>query len=145
MSKTCLLIHLVISTHQRQRVFDSEHARQIHSYIAGILKNKQCFVYAINGVADHIHILIDLHPTISLSKLVNEIKTASNQWIKSSGLFPRFTSWGNGYYAGSISPSHIDPLKIYINNQITHHANSQFVEEMREMARRYNITFHPAD
>lgn len=51
---------------------------------------------------DHIHILVGIHATIALSDFVKELKTSTNPWIKNSGKFPDFKSWGKKYAAFTI-------------------------------------------
>ena len=47
-------------------------------YIWGIIKNKQGKLYRINGMEDHVHILSDLHPSVSLADYVKSIKVSMN-------------------------------------------------------------------
>jgi putative transposase len=65
----------------------------------GIIRNKNCFLYRINGMEDHLHILCDLHPTIALADYVRDIKTSSSIWLKHPGKFPEFKGWADGYAA----------------------------------------------
>jgi putative transposase len=67
--------------------------------MSGILENKKCHLYQINGVEDHIHILTHLHPSVALADLVKDIKLASTKFIKEKGLFPQFSGWQDGYGA----------------------------------------------
>ena len=74
-----------------------ENRDQLFKYIWGILKNKKCHLYRINGVEDHIHILTHLHPSIVLPDLVKDIKLASSAFIKESNIFSEFKGWQQGY------------------------------------------------
>ncbi len=145
MSKTALFIHVVFATKRRERTIRSENKERLYSYISGLLRNKNCFVYAINGVEDHLHLLFDLHPTVALSSLIKELKISTNQWVKDTWIFPDFCGWCNGYYAGSISPSHKKDCIAYIQGQEAHHLNSSFIGEMQNMAKKYGMTFHDDD
>ena len=78
---------IVFSTKHRKPVLVEQYDEQLYKYIWGIVKNKNCRLYRINGMPDHIHLFIDLHPSVSLSNLVKDVKIASNQWIKQSGYF----------------------------------------------------------
>jgi putative transposase len=58
----------------------------LHKYICGIVNGKEQKVYAIGGVADHIHMLVSIKPNIALSDLVRDIKANSSKWINEKGL-----------------------------------------------------------
>jgi REP element-mobilizing transposase RayT len=88
---------------------------------------------------NHIHILSDLHPTVSLSDFVKEIKTASNKWMKESGRFPKFTSWAEGYCALTYSNHEKETIVNYIKNQKEHHKKITFEDEYRELLRQNGI------
>ena len=145
MSKTSILIHLVLATKNRERIIRYEYRRPLYNYINGIISKYRCFTCQIGGVDDHLHILIDLHPTVALSELIKAIKTSTNTWIKNGNRIPHFENWSEGYYAGSISPGHKDACIQYIRNQEEHHIDRDISLEMQEMARRYNFTFHAED
>ncbi|MGN0219609.1 MAG: IS200/IS605 family transposase, partial [Muribaculaceae bacterium] len=105
MSKTKSLHHIVFATKHRKPTIAEEHKRELYAYIFGILKNKKCFLLRMNGIADHIHMLIDIHPTVAIADLVKDLKQNSNRWMKENPKFSRFESWGEGYYAVSINAS----------------------------------------
>ncbi|MFD1141529.1 transposase [Larkinella insperata] len=71
----------------------------LYRYIWGVLENKNCRLFRINGVGDHVHILCDLHPAVALANLVKDVKAGSSIWMKQSGLFPDFEGWAVGYSA----------------------------------------------
>jgi REP element-mobilizing transposase RayT len=71
----------------------------LYKYIWGIIRNKQGKLYRINGMEDHIHILSDLHPSVSLADYVKSIKVATSLWLKQSNDFPLFQGWSEGYAA----------------------------------------------
>jgi len=51
------------------------------------LNNKKCHLYQIGGVEDHIHIIVDVHPTNSISDLIKDIKLSSTEFIKSNLIY----------------------------------------------------------
>ncbi len=79
---TQILYQIVYSTKDRKPVLKEEKRPMLFKYLWGILKNKKCHVYRINGVEDHIHIVTHLHPTVALSSLIKDMKIASSKWIK---------------------------------------------------------------
>jgi REP element-mobilizing transposase RayT len=90
-------------------------------------------------MADHVHLLFVLGRTISLSKAVEELKKESSKWAKDT-VCPDFY-WQNGYGAFSVSPSNVEQVKLYIENQEEHHRKMTFQEEFREFLRRHEITW----
>lgn len=145
MSKTRILIHIVFSTKRRERTINTFHRKELYAYIWGIVKNKNCYLHRIDGITDHVHMLIDLHPSIALADLVKEIKTASNLWLKENPHFPKFDRWGSGYYAVSISCDEMEACKNYIMNQETHHLGTGFMAEMEWMALKNSLTWYKDD
>ena len=94
---TQLLYQIVFSTKERNPVLAKPNRARLFRYISGILKNKNCHLYIINGVEDHIHILTHIHQSIAIADLVKDIKVASNLFIKEQNLFNDFTYWQEGY------------------------------------------------
>jgi REP element-mobilizing transposase RayT len=114
---------------------------ELYKYISGILQNKNCHLYRIDGVEDHIHILTDLNPSISLSSLVKDIKLASSKYIKETNLFEHFGGWQEGYGAFTYSIKEKDRLIEYIKNQEAHHKKKTFKEEYIEFLKEHGIEF----
>ena len=132
---------IVFSTKHRIPVLVEAHEDQLYKYIWGIVKNKNCRLYRINGMPDHIHLFVDLHPSMSLSNFVKDIKIASNSWIKQSGLFPDFEEWQSGYGAFTYSEKDKDAVINYIKNQKDHHNHESFEDEYKNLLRANGIEF----
>ena len=145
MSKTRCLIHIVFATKSRKRTIPEEHKRELYAYLYGILKNNKCFLHRMNGIPDHIHMLIDLHPMIALGDLIKELKLSSNKWMKQNPKFSDFECWGSGYYAVSVGVEGLDACKRYIIGQDVHHRGEDFMIEMEFMARRHGLTWYEDD
>ena len=122
MSKTKSLHHIVFATKYREMTIAEANRRELYAYIYGII-----------------------HSTVAIADLVKEIKQSSNYWMKTSGKFPKFRSWGEGYYAFSIGISEAENVKNYIMNQEAHHARNNFLDEMRYLAEKYSVAWYPAD
>ncbi|HKJ33836.1 MAG TPA: IS200/IS605 family transposase [Balneolales bacterium] len=138
---TQILYHIVFSTKRRERTLPAEKRTELFQYIWGILNNKKCHLYRINGVEDHLHIATHIHPTISVSSLIKDIKLASSTYIKSNGLFKTFNGWQDGYGAFTYSVSEKDQLIDYIKNQEEHHKYYTFREEYIKLLREQGIEF----
>ncbi len=111
-------------------------------YIAGVLKNKKCHLYAINGVEDHIHIVTHLHPAVALSDLVKDIKLSTTVLIKQNNLFPNFAGWQEGFGAFTYAPDQKHRVIAYVQNQEEHHRRKSFLEEYRELLNEFEVGYN---
>jgi putative transposase len=118
------------------------HREDLYKYISGVLENKKCHMYRIGGIEDHIHIITHLHPTISLSGLVKDIKMSSTDFIKTKKLFPNFNGWQDGYGAFTYSIKQKDVLIEYVKNQEEHHRTRNFREEYIELLIENGIEYN---
>ncbi|MCH5247978.1 MAG: IS200/IS605 family transposase [Muribaculaceae bacterium] len=131
MSKTRILCHIVFGTKSRKFTLLAEKQWEIYKYINGIISHLGCHLIQINGIEDHIHILADISPIISLSELLKRIKQSSSYWIKENNILSGFDGWSKGYFAVSISPRDIDSCKRYIANQKEHHKGVVYTDEIK--------------
>ena len=115
--------------------------RDLYAYIYALLKAQNCFVYRINGIEDHLHIVTHIHPTLAIAYLVKDIKLASSDWIKKSGCFPEFAGWQDGYGAFTYSIHSKNRLIEYVKNQKEHHKNESFIDEYIELLTEHEIEF----
>jgi REP element-mobilizing transposase RayT len=136
-----VLIHLVFSTKNRIKYISSEIEQELYSYLAKTCQSHDCPVLKIGGVEDHVHLLCQLARTVTISKLVEQVKKGSSKWIKTKG--PQFSGffWQNGYGAFSIGASQISVLRNYIQNQKDHHQRVSFMDEYRELLKKYQIKY----
>jgi REP element-mobilizing transposase RayT len=114
----------------------------LYKYISGVLENKKCHLYRIGGIEDHVHIVTHLHPTVSLSDLVKDIKLSSSEFIKSNKLFQNFNGWQEGYGAFTYSIKQKDVLIEYVKNQEEHHRMKTFREEYLELLQEHGIEYN---
>jgi putative transposase len=138
---TQILYQIVFGTKHHRKTLTGDNRDNLFRYIAGILKNKKCHVYRINGVEDHLHIVTHLQPTVALSHLVKDIKLASSDFIKKNKLFPHFSGWQDGYGAFTYSIKEKDRLIEYVKNQQEHHRVKTFREEVRRLLIEHGIEF----
>ena len=84
----------------------------------------------MNCIEDHIHCLIILKPSQSLSKIINGIKGEPSNWINEEKLTHEHFQWQEGYGAFSVSPSMIEKTRLYIKNQEIHHKKKDYQKEL---------------
>lgn len=145
MSYTKLLYHIIIRTKASQPALSIDHSIELYRYIWGIIKNKKSVLIRINGVEDHVHLLISLHPTIAVSDFVRDIKTESSKMLKRTPGFENFIAWSEGYAALTYSMNDKNKIVSYIINQREHHKNISFKEEYMDLLKDMGLQFDERD
>jgi REP element-mobilizing transposase RayT len=143
MANTYTQIHIqaVFTVQDRESVIQNSWKVELYKYIAGIIKNNNHKLLAINGMSDHIHILLGLRPTQSLSDLMQDIKGSSSKWINEKRFVHGKFSWQEGYGAFSYSKADVPNIIRYINRQNEHHKRKTFLEEYLEILKEFDIEF----
>jgi putative transposase len=136
-----ILIHLVFSTKNRERWLDPELRVLLHPYLGGVLQHIKATPIEINSVEDHIHLLLVLPRVLSAAALVEECKVASSKWIKGQATKYHGFAWQTGYGVFSVSPSHREAVRGYIQNQEAHHATVSFQDEVRRLYRVNDLAY----
>lgn len=138
---TQILYQIVFTTKNAENTMDLSKAENLYRYIWGVLKNKNCILYRVNGTENHIHIVTHIHPSVSISDLVKDIKVSSSKWVKEQNLFPYFKSWQEGYGAFTYHINQKEMLVNYVKNQREHHHKKTFKEEYIELLKEHGIEF----
>jgi putative transposase len=113
----------------------------LYKYITGVVQNNSHKLLAINGMPDHIHILIGLRPAQSISDLMKDVKQSSSKWINDNKLASGHFEWQEGYGAFSYSKSQINQVINYIQNQEIHHKKKTFKEEYLDFLEKFEIDY----
>ena len=140
---TKILYQVVFGSKNRIPFISKPNRDILFNYIAGILWNKKCHTHIVGGHKNHIHIIFNLHPTITLSSLVKDIKKASDLMMKKERtLFHSFPGWQVGYGAFTYSADSLDNLIRYVRNQEEHHKRRSFREEYLAFLKENGIEFN---
>lgn len=133
MSAVTAIYHIVINTKGREMTLPLASSDDLYRYIARVIQSHDSIPFAVNGIENHIHLLIQLHPSVCLSDLVCDIKLSTNQWIKQNrDLFPQFAGWGREYGAFTYALRDKEMVIKYIQNQREHHQRETFEDEYRK-------------
>ncbi|MFK5890897.1 MAG: IS200/IS605 family transposase [Flavobacteriaceae bacterium] len=138
---TQIYVQVVIVVKNRQCLIKNTWKTELYKYITGIIKNNGHKVMQINGVTDHIHILIGLKPSQSLSELMKYVKQDSSKWVNQNNFLKVKFSWQSGYGAFSYATSQVPNVISYIQNQEEHHKKKSFSEEYLDFLNDYKISF----
>lgn len=118
-----------------------EFKEDLYKYITGIVRNNGQKLISINGMSDHIHILIGLKPAMALADLVRDSKADSSNFINKNRWVRGKFSWQEGYGAFSYGHSQLDTIIRYIQNQEKHHKKRSFKHEYLAWLKKYEIAF----
>ena len=136
-----IYIQVVFAVKGRNSLIAQSWEEELYKYITGIITNKGQKLIAINGMPDHIHILIGMKPSCCLSDLVREIKKSSNAFINEKKFSKFKFEWQKGYGAFSYSHSSLDNVIAYIQNQKEHHKNKLFREEYIDFLKKFEVEY----
>ena len=139
---TQLYVQLVFAVKNRNAVFYKDIRNRIFEYMGGIITEMKHKSIIINGVCDHIHILIGLNPSVSISDTVHDIKRGSSLFINKENLCKYKFAWQEGYGAFSYSRSQLNRVYNYILNQEKHHEISTFKDEYIQFLEKYEMIYN---
>ena len=137
--------HAVYGTKQRMPWISGEVERRLHPFLGGIAKSLDCTPIAINGMAEHVHVLVRFPSDLPVASLLRDLKARSSVWIHQT--FPDLGafSWQEGYGGFTVSKPSVDEVEHYIRNQKAHHEVMSFESEFMAMLRKTGCTDTPED
>ncbi|HXM36152.1 MAG TPA: IS200/IS605 family transposase [Pyrinomonadaceae bacterium] len=136
-----IYIQTVFAVSNRLSLIQPYFKEDLFKFMTGIVTNNGCKLISINGVPDHVHILIGLKPSIALADLVRDIKADSSKFVNKERFVRGKFSWQEGYGAFSYGHSQLDTIIRYIQNQEQHHKRSSFKREYLTMLRKFDMAF----
>lgn len=126
---TQIHLHLIFAVKYRTGVVQNTWKEELYKYITGIVQQNKHKLILINGMPDHIHLLVGFRPNQSIADLLQDIKANSSKWINEKGFVKGRFEWQEGYGAFSYGKSQIKDVIKYIENQEEHHKKKTFREE----------------
>lgn len=139
---TQIYIQFVFSVQNRNSFIHPEWEDELYKYITGIVQNKSHKMIAIKGMPDHLHMLVGFRPVDHISEFIKVVKGESSKWISEKGFVNGRFNWQEGYGAFSYSRSQIDQVYHYIMNQKEHHQAKTFLEEYRELLKKFEVDYN---
>jgi len=134
------VIHVVFSTKDRRKTIPEDFQPRLWVYVAGVCQKTGMLVHAIGGTADHLHLLMQIPPSLPVSKAVLTIKSNSSRWASDEG---HSFAWQEGYGAFSVSHSVVPTAVEYIENQKAHHKKMDFDAEFLALLKKHAVDFDP--
>ena len=139
MSYTNLLYHIVYATKNRAPLITLDLKSRLHGYLGGIVGGLGGVPIEINGMSEHVHLLVRLRPIISVSEFLSKLKSGSSLWAKrqTKGRF----AWQAKYGAFTVSESQVGKVRKYIRDQEKHHRTISFEEEFEALLKANQVEF----
>jgi REP element-mobilizing transposase RayT len=134
-------IQAVFAVQGRANLIHKEWREELFKYITGIIRNQGQKLIAIGGVADHIHILFGLRPSMAIADLIRDVKSDSTEFINRNRFVRGRFHWQEGYGAFSYSRSQLDAVCKYVLQQEKHHAKRSFKREYIELLDRFEVDY----
>ncbi len=143
MANTYSQIHLqfVFAPKFRASLINSDWENNLYKYITGITQNNKHKMLCINGMPDHVHMLIGFHTTQSIADLMQDVKADSSQWINDNKFTKSRFEWQSGYGVFSYSKSQVPDVINYIQNQKEHHRKKTFLEEYKLFLEKFQVEY----
>ena len=118
-------VHLVFVTKYRRNVFTKEILDDLQLIFSGTCKDFDAELVEFDGEDDHVHLLVNYPPKVSISSLVNSLKGVSSRMIRKKN-YPSIRKkiwgghlWSPSYFAGSCGGAPISVIRQYIEQQRT--------------------------
>lgn len=145
MSKVAAYYHIVFCTKAREMTIPKDRRDDMYRFIWKEVQNIGCRLLRIGGIANHVHMLIDLHPSVALADLMKNVKGKSSTWMGHSQGFLSFKGWASEYFASTVSPEQKYIVIEYIKGQEAHHYGADFADEIKDMYRIADLPYHEND
>lgn len=136
-----IYFHTIIVVRRRENLIGKVWKDELYKYITGIVTAKGQKLMVINGVEDHVHILLGTKTDCKLSDLMRDIKCNSTRFINEKRFTPAKFEWQIGFSAFSVGHTQVDTVVKYILNQEAHHGIKSFRTEYLELLKENEIDF----
>lgn len=125
-----LYVHCVWSTKDRRKLIRLEQEPVLYGEILRKCNALKCSLVAANGMSDHVHVLVRVWPSVSVSKLVQELKGATSRIMNVRFAQPELFRWQEGYGAFSISQRNVAVVAEYVKHQKRRHAEGVVLDTL---------------
>lgn len=118
-------IYLVFVSKYRRKVFDGDAIERLRGMFSKVCEDFGSQMVEMDGETDHVHLLVNYPPSVSVSKLVNSLKGASSRRLRverpdiANRYYWRGALWSPSYFAASCGGAPIAVVRQYIEQQAT--------------------------
>jgi putative transposase len=118
-------LHIVFVTKYRRKTLAPELLEYLETAFTEILDAWHCKLVEFDGEPDHVHLLIDIHPALNISVLVNNLKTASARRARNrfaahlASFYKKPLFWHRAYFVVSAGKFTLETVRAYVDAQGT--------------------------
>jgi REP element-mobilizing transposase RayT len=138
---TQVYLHCILVVKFRQPHLKKSWRDEVYKYITGIVKKQGHLMFAINGVEDHLHMLIAMKPHEAISDLMRIVKTNSSKWINEQCFLHVPFRWQIGFACFSYSKNAVPKVVAYIENQESHHKKKTLKKELTDELKKFDVDY----
>jgi putative transposase len=138
---TQIHLQLVFAVKFRLALIENHWKNELYKYMTGIVQKYDHKLIIVNGMPDHVHMVVGMRPDQSISEMMQNIKGASSYWINNQRITKSKFQWQEGYRAFSYSKNDLPVLIDYVKNQELHHHKTSFLEEYRDLLNKFEIEY----
>ena len=138
-NKLRLYLHLVWATWDRLPLITPEIERPLYRCLQKEAQDKDCTVLALNGVADHVHLVVSFPTTITIAELVKQVKGVSSRFVNDQLSPGTKFKWQGFYSAFTVSRWDVNRIVTYVKRQKEHHAADDLLTEWEKTFEEMDI------
>lgn len=136
-----IYLHIIFAVKYRKALISEVWCADIYAVIGNLINEANCKTIIVNGMEDHVHILIGLKPVASIAEVMKNVKGKSSKYINDHSLTGSHFNWQDGYGVFSYSQSQMDSVYKYIQNQEAHHKKQTFRDEYIAFLKKFKIEY----
>jgi REP element-mobilizing transposase RayT len=138
---TQIYVQYVFAVQNRVSLISENWQSDLYKYMTGIIVQQEHKLMAINGMPDHVHILVSMNPKQAPSDLMFNVKRSSSIWINDNKLCLGKFAWQEGFGAFSYGKSQIPTIARYIENEQKHHMKHNFIDEYIGFLKAFEVDY----
>jgi REP element-mobilizing transposase RayT len=136
-----IYLHYVFIVGDRHDALTPQVTELLFAHLHALAAEHKCKILALNGMPDHLHLLVSMHPNVRPAEFAQTLKGNSSHYLNQASAVPYKFRWQAGYGAFSVSHSQLAKVKDYIANQQTHHAIITTRDEFISLLKKHDIAY----
>ena len=134
-------VHTTFPVKYRHATLKKHWRKSLFSLMGNLINKTGCKTLIVNGVEDHVHCLFGFKPSVSISDIMQSVKSKSSKWVNKSDFVHERFEWQSGFGCFTHGNQQIDKVYKYILNQEEHHKRMSFREEYLRFLKKYDIDY----
>jgi putative transposase len=130
MYKTYLYAHVIWAIRNKETRLSKPIRVVLFSHLQKTAEEEGIKIMQVGGAADHVHVLVQLHPAQNLAQVIRQLKAESSDWLNATQLLPQGFEWEEEYAAYSVSPSAVKQVMDYLDRQEEYHKTKSLEAEL---------------